>query len=143
MKSQGKEAVMFVVFLTLMFLIAIGIVSGVSLFFSKKVDVRYVESQILFSAVSSCLERHNFFSPSFNLTSDCGILYQSSERLILVRDSSNQEFSSGVYDFETQCFLIGLKDREDSPQCIFQNVSVGEQKYSVLIASATQSRRGE
>ncbi len=124
------------VFLAIL-IIGAGIVGAYYSFFSKEYDFRKVDSELLANRIEQCLNEHGF---NLNISSDCKINsnFLSGKVLIYIkRQSDGLENFSGIYDYLVRC---GLNSVSSAPICVSREVSIGSEKYYLLVASNQKSR---
>lgn len=121
-------------------LIGGGIFLAVEAFYGKPYDMRAVEADLLAQRVISCFSSHDFFEPSFNVYTSCGLVASSLEHhLIWISDAAGREWFSGIYDFKTQCSLS--EKNEAYPRCVSGTFEKGGRTYNYLVGSNQFSQR--
>lgn len=139
-RGQVGETTMILVFIVLNLIVIGGIVWGVSSFYGVPYDVRAQEAGALADRIQSCARNHDFFSVSFNISTECGVdvgVLSSDHLVYVIR--GKQEFLLGTLDFKNQCFFNSKN--EAYPVCIQRTIGDGEDK-TVIIVGSNQRVRG-
>ncbi|MEK6898836.1 MAG: hypothetical protein AABW79_01945 [Nanoarchaeota archaeon] len=133
---------MFFSFMMLLVIIGVGVVSGVLLFYGDRYDVRALEARIIFDKVFACAEKNDFFADDFRLEK-CGLLEGAfrGEHLIYIKRNDGIEKYFGNYDFIVECELEGLKERQDGPVCLNEDIENEFGSYKIIVGSKQNARR--
>lgn len=141
--------------------VAVGIVIGVEIFFSGKIDVRILESEILANKVINCLNERGYFNVEFlsdnkNIFSLCSlneaIIDKSSNyflKLNFVEADTKKAlpvFIAGNSAFEKDCEIVsGMIRARDYPRCVYKKFSLLDRDNKLilvdLIAGSNQEYR--
>jgi hypothetical protein len=118
--------------------IGIGIVVGVLMFYSEKVNVRYQESQILSQRVIDCLSNsgeinQEAFNNNLNLLDFCGFkkeLFNNPSDYLLrveITDKNNNllnKFLYGNNGFVDNCKIASVSKANDFPSCFTAKITL-------------------
>ena len=146
-KGGAGDFVNFIGFFLIMIIIGGGIIGGYLVFFGQGYDFRQAEADTLFVVVRDCFLDYpeDLFRDDFNkndFLEHCRLNENVAEdRLIYVREvkDGGREFFIGVYDYQTQCFLVD--DRGAFAKCRKQEVLKNGDKFELIVGSDQQSRR--
>ena len=144
----------------ILIIIGVGIVSGVSLFYSYNLDVRFLESDLLAGKVLKCISNPEGISPlvleeDFDLYGHCGIsqsVLESGKYFVKIEikdffdDSNLTEHKFGNNAFEKDCEIKSKLIAQNYPECSRKSVYVvneGDKKYLVSVLAASNYRGGK
>lgn len=145
-KGVLGTGVLYSIYFLMMAVIAIGIYGGLVGYFGTGYDYRKAESRALLDEVKECFDREKLDLPS--LTNDifyskCRLgkaVIEDGEHMVYIRDKSGKEFTTGVTDFKTRCFLNVRYRNKDLPICTSFGKDVPNENY-ILVGSSQNSRR--
>lgn len=148
MKRKGVlgTGLLYSIYFFMMAVIAIGIYGGLVGYFGTGYDYRKAESRNLLDEVKSCLDREKFDLNSLNegvFYEKCAIskqVIEDGEHLIYLKDKDGKEFTLGVTDFKTRCFLNVREKNKDFPICSAYGKDVAGESY-IIVGSSQNSRR--
>jgi hypothetical protein len=124
-------------------IIAVGIMISTLLFYSKEIDVRGIEAQVLGERIFSCLVKQGeinsvFLSSSeFNVLEKCGInkaLIQDNEKYFIKLSVNSHQVRLYGTDFETECKISGIIEAKKYPVCNILNY-YGEKNLTIITGS--------
>ena len=128
----GGEKLLSIWWLFIITMVGIGIVFGVSMFYSAEVDVRKVEAEILMDRILDCLFEQgvlisNLLESDFDIFQECKLNKKVIEsnfyiKISVLDESQNviKEISEGVSSFEVECKLLeeGKTEGKSFPECV-------------------------
>lgn len=142
-KGVLSTGVLYSVYFFMMAVIAIGIYGGMIGYFGTGYDYRKAESRNLLDSVRECVNRENFDLSSLTpeaFYEKCSIskaVIEDEEHMIYLKDKDGNEFTLGVADFKTRCFLNVKGKNKDYPLC--SEFKQGDN--FILVGSSQNSRR--
>jgi hypothetical protein len=143
-RGEAGDQLMFVTFLFLLIIIAVGIVTGTSLFFAKTYDFRGVEADLLNNKIRECLAKNEIKFSGDNLYQQCEINKEvvDGKKLILrvcdkeegCAQETNPLFSAGG-DF-VSCYWNGTEGNSNYAKCT-KGVVMGKDGNSYFILTGS------
>lgn len=136
------EGLMFFAFIFIMGILGAGIVWGVSSFFGSGYDGRNVEASTLLDSLKVCFQEHDFFSPGFDVSKECGLnanVIDDGKHFIFVNGSKS--FIYGVSDYINQCNFEGAKLNSGYPVCVNGTFVKDGARFDVVVGSNQRGRR--
>ena len=150
-KGELGEQVSVFMFLFLMFVIGIGIVAGVYIFFGQGYDFREVEANLLSYKIGECIKENEITEEFFekgNFFEKCRLNKGAVEKNNIIRICSGVEdcmrAEKSLLDAGSNfqaCGFEGTKKNEAHPLCATNEFSKGEKKFSIIVGSKQFSRR--
>ena len=133
-KGDLGDSTMSFAFFAIIFLVAAGISLGLFLFFGEGYDSRSNTALSLLYLTEKCVREKEVFTQNFDFFKECNINHFQENNLIYIK-SGEKEFSAGVNDFKTQCFLEGAKENRYYPRCIVKNIESHGEKFEIIVGS--------
>ncbi len=145
-KGVLGTGVLYSIYFFMMAVIAIGIYGGMIGYFGTGYDYRKAESRNLLDSVRDCVNLENL---DFNSLAPevfyqkCRIskrVIEDGRHMIYLKDKNGKEFTFGVADFKTRCFLNVREKNKDYPICSAYGKDISGENY-ILVGSSQNSRR--
>lgn len=156
--KKADEKLLSIWWLLVLAMIGVGIIFGVSIFYSVKIDTRAVESEILADQVLNCIVKQGkIIDEAMQNDFDIGKCYLKKELFdkkeifylnVSFYDESGKtekSFAAGPYDLYVQCLLKEESEAEYFSECAIKNVIAtqnGKLFFVKIIAASNQVGEG-
>ena len=139
----------------------LAIVLGVSIFYSASIDVREVESSILYDNLANCVIKQGsvadgVFEDSFDIFESCNLHKETIEsgdfyfkiEILNSKGDILKEIEEGSFSFEQDCFIADSITAKKFPKCTDNKESIfyyenGEKKIGFLRVLTASNQDGE
>ena len=145
-KGQIGEQAMFAFFIFLCFIIAVGLFTGVSIYFGGEYDFRPLEASMLSYSIKECMLTKNI---DFNVKDAEGLSTELFSKcsldktvirnyyIVQIKDENNILFGFGN---PVLCDLKGGANNPGFPKCTADKVTINGKSIDILVGSKQQSR---
>lgn len=146
-KGTLGSGLLYVIYFLMMALILAGIYGGLIAYFGKGYDSRLSESKMLLKETRECFNNEKFDLTKLNkevFFDKCRIsskVIEDGEHFIYVKDKNGKEFTVGVTDYKSRCFLNARVKNKDYPLCMEHKPVIGTDGNYFLVGSSQNSRR--
>ena len=137
-------------FLFLIFIISVGLLAGIYIFYGSGYDFRETESSLLSYKIKNCILKSSLDADFFNKENfyeNCALNKETIEKNNIIKickgdsciDSTTPLFSSGS-NFQS-CLFEGAKENKNYPQCSIISIKKQSETYQIITGSSQFSRR--
>lgn len=163
--KKGGEKLLSIWWFLILIIVGAGIALSVTMFYSTDVDVRKIESEILYEKVFGCIVKQNFLiselfekETEFDIFDECElnkIVFKEEENFYFrIRflddkgDKLREDIKAGQFSFEKDCDLKENTKAENYPECtekaemvFYYDNEIKKVNLSILTASNQEGNR--